>query len=418
MNNKLRLYLALCYSIAFLFLIFMFNKFELNTDVNFYYLVFFTLLVIITESFMVPINQITVSTGFAVTLAIFYLFGPIWPLIIIPLGIAFRYTKYNGKFIYFLNTPVYKTLFNVSNMIISISIPTCLFIYSGGSFDNNELNQNIIPIIYFVLTFLFVNTTIISGLVHFLTNDSFKKIYLSYIRMGLLNIIAMAPFGLILIAFYQTNRIIGILFILGPILFARYTFLQYVEAKSKYVQTVQALMHAMEARDKYTEGHSRRVAQIVDIIARELRYREGALEQLRIASFLHDVGKIGIDDNILNKPGKLTNEEYRTIQQHPEIGYNILKDIKDLEHISFIVRYHHERYDGKGYPCGKKPSELNLDVFIVQLADSIDAMATDRPYRKALTQEDIINEVVKNKGTQFHPDVVDAYLNAVRKNIL
>ena len=97
--------------------------------------------------------------------------------------------------------------------------------------------------------------------------------------------------------------------------------------------------------------------------------------------------KIGIDDQILNKPGKLTDEEFNTIKSHPQIGYNILKDIKNLENILPIVHYHHERYDGKGYPDGKKANELSLDVFIVQLADSIDAMATDRPYRKALSHD-------------------------------
>ena len=128
---------------------------------------------------------------------------------------------------------------------------------------------------------------------------------------------------------------------------------------------------------------------------------------------LHDVGKIGIDDKILNKPDKLTEEEFNTIKGHPQIGFNILKDIKNLENILPIVHYHHERYDGKGYPQGKKAEELSLDVFIVQLADSIDAMAADRPYRKALSHDAIIAEVKKHSGSQFHPKVVEAYFKVL-----
>jgi len=202
---------------------------------------------------------------------------------------------------------------------------------------------------------------------------------------------------------------------LFPILLARYTFSLYIEAKSKYVETVDVLMRAMEARDKYTEGHTKRVGELAKLIATELKYNQWKIDELYMAALLHDVGKIGIDDAILNKPGKLTDEEFNIIKTHPEIGYNIIKDLKDSEKINFIVRYHHERYDGKGYPEGKKPEELNLDVFIIQLADSIDAMATDRPYRRALAEDDIIKEVKANSGSQFHPQVVEAYLSVKEK---
>ena len=170
---------------------------------------------------------------------------------------------------------------------------------------------------------------------------------------------------------------------------------------------------AMEARDKYTQGHSKRVSEIAEIIAKKLKFSQGRIEELMVASLLHDVGKIGIQDSILNKPGKLNDEEYKIIKQHPVIGYNILKDINNMKDINYIVKYHHERYDGKGYPEGKKGDELPLEVFIVQLADCIDAMATDRPYRKALSQEMISNEIARCDGTQFHPKVVQAYLKVI-----
>lgn len=381
-----------------------------------YDIVFFIFLSSITESFMVKFNDITISSGFAITLAAILLFGTFDAMIVVSLGVALRIMKYENNYYHFFNTPLYKTLFNIANMSISVYLASIIF--------NINMQLEIIDKIAYlkfsllIITFLLINTLIISILVSILSKKNILYIYLNNIKFGFLNIVAMAPFGIVLAYLFIQYNIPGVLVLMVPIMLARYTFMLYIEAKSKYIETVKVLMHAIEARDTYTEGHSRRVANLVEIIARELKYSESRIEQLTIASFLHDVGKIGIDDNILNKPGKLSNEEYSIIQQHPEIGYNILKEIKDLGDISFIVRHHHERYDGNGYPSRLKPDQLNLDVYIVQLADSIDAMATDRPYRKALTQEDIINEVVKNKGTQFHPDVVDAYLNAVRKNIL
>jgi putative nucleotidyltransferase with HDIG domain len=252
-------------------------------------------------------------------------------------------------------------------------------------------------------------------MVSFLKNSKFIKILTDNFSLLLLNSIGMLPFALIFVVLYKQYNYVGVLLFIFPMILARYTFALYIESKSQYNETVDALMRAVEARDKYTEGHSERVADLVMEIAQEIKYNNWGRDKLYIASLLHDVGKIGIDDFILNKPGMLTGEEYKSIKEHPEIGYNILKDVKNLKDIVYIVRHHHERYDGLGYPSGTKGEDLAIDVYIVQLADCIDAMATTRPYRKALTQEEIYNELVKNRGTQFHPQVVDAYLRLLKK---
>ncbi|MCX8029922.1 MAG: HD-GYP domain-containing protein, partial [Brevinematales bacterium] len=190
------------------------------------------------------------------------------------------------------------------------------------------------------------------------------------------------------------------------------------ESKSKYTETVKVLMTALEMRDKYTEGHSRNVAKIVRAIGEELNYSDSHIEELELAAYLHDIGKIGIPDSILNKPEKLTEDEYKQIKSHTVIGYDIVKGIKDLGKIPELVRHHHERYDGKGYPDGKKGDELDIDVYILQLADSVDAMSTDRIYRKALSPEQIKAELIKNRGLQFHPKIVDIYLKICDKENL
>lgn len=411
-KNKLRLYLTYIYILGIVLFIMgciaNANTFEITFDH-----IFFIFIAVLTESLAVIDGNIRISAGYAITFASSILYGPEISSIIVCLGTALRVTKSENTYSHILNTPFYKTLFNMSNLVISIQVSNYFFKLYGGNYKILHMD-NLFPIVAFTISFLIINSFIMAILVYILSERNFFTVYLEILKMGLLNIAAMTPFGILLVLAFLSNKFAVILIML-PILFARYTFLLSLEVKSKYIQTVQALMHAIEARDKYTEGHSRRVAEIVEMISKELKYSENKIEQLKIASLLHDVGKIGIDNNILNKTGKLTDEEYSKIKEHPEIGYNILKDIKELSDVSFIVRHHHERYDGKGYPLGLNPNELNLDVFIVQLADSIDAMATDRPYRAALNEQDIIEEVIKNKGTQFHPTVVNAYLTATAK---
>lgn len=413
-NKRLAVYLSVLYIIAaYCF----YNSYKyLKIDVELVSIAFFLILSMVTESLSVGFKEIRISSGFAITFASFILFGTFWAIIITSLGLAFRIYKKNDRYLHIFNTPIYKTLFNVSNMAISIycsSIAYNSFIHY--SFSSNIFIVQLLQISAFIIVFLTINSLIMSILMYSLSNNNIIQEFVSTFKFGLLNIIAMAPFGYLLAYLYRNYNVAGILILMVPVLLARYTYYLYIEAKTKYLETVKALMHAVEARDKYTEGHSRNVAKIVEDIARELGYSESRVEQLIIASYLHDVGKIGIEDSILNKPGKLTDEEYKLIKSHPEIGYNIVKDIKDFGDIPHLVRYHHERYDGKGYPWGKKAQELGRDVFILQLADAVDAMSTDRVYRKAMPWDEIKNELIKNSGTQFHPDIVNTFLKIKSK---
>jgi len=376
--------------------------------------IFFSILFMVTETFTVSYRDISISTSFAVQLSVFLLFGPFLLILIQIIGFSVRVTKKGDRKIHLFNTPIYKTFFNYC--IFTLPIVCASYVYiriSGNLWNISEINY--LAIILFVVVYMVLDTGIISVLVSLLYNKNFLYTFLSNFKLAFLNIVSMAPFGIILSIVFNTYSYIGVIFAMFPIVLARYTFSLYLVSKSQYVQTVDALMIAMEARDKYTQGHSKRVSEIVEMIAKELKFSQGRIEELRVASLLHDVGKIGIEDSILNKQGKLTYDEYEMIKQHPVIGYNILKDINSMKEINYIVKYHHERYDGKGYPEGKKGNELPLEVFIVQLADCIDAMATDRPYRKALTDDIILNEIIRCNGTQFHPKVVKAYLNAIKQ---
>lgn len=410
-----RIYIFIIYLLTFISFLFFFKIehikfFQMRFDI----LLFFIILTVFTESITVTYKNISFSTSFAITVATFILFGTLNAIIILALGVAFRVLKYNNKYKHIFNTPFYGTLFNCCGFALPILFGSYFYKLFGGTPYNGKLNDNILPIIIFAIVFYIINTLIISIVYSIMNKKGIIYSFLSNFKLVLLNTLAMTPFGIMLAFIFYVYSYGGVFLILFPIVLARYTFYLYIQSKSQYVQTVDAIMLAMEARDKYTEGHSKRVAEISISIARQLKYNDWKIEQLNMAAMLHDVGKIGIDDYILNKPGKLTAEEFDTIKGHPEIGYNILKDIKNVENILPIVHYHHERYDGKGYPDGKTADELSIDVFIVQLADSIDAMGTDRPYRTALSQDAIVEEVKKYSGSQFHPKVVEAYFKVLQ----
>ncbi|MCX7920719.1 MAG: HD-GYP domain-containing protein [Clostridia bacterium] len=178
--------------------------------------------------------------------------------------------------------------------------------------------------------------------------------------------------------------------------------------KNDFHDAIECLVAALEAKDVYTSGHSSRVADISYDLARMLGLRGTTLANVHVAAHLHDIGKMGIPENILNKNGKLLPHEWAIIQRHPEIGYNILIRSKRLKKIAEIVLYHHERWDGKGYPFGIKMDKIPLGSRIIAVADSIDAMTSERSYRKAMTWEACMEEILVNKGIQFDPVVVEA----------
>ncbi len=192
----------------------------------------------------------------------------------------------------------------------------------------------------------------------------------------------------------------------------------YKELHRLFLSTVKSIVNAIEAKDKYTRGHSERVTKYSIMLAKYLRFDDEFIERIQLAALLHDVGKIGIDESILGKPGKLTDSEYKEIQKHPGIGESIIKPISELKDILPGIRNHHERWDGHGYPDGLKEDEIPLMGRIIALADTYDAMTSDRPYRKGLPHKVAIAEIKKCAGTQFDPSLAKAFINMFRKKEL
>ena len=176
------------------------------------------------------------------------------------------------------------------------------------------------------------------------------------------------------------------------------------------IQVVRALADTIDAKDKYTKGHSTRVARYAVRLAKELGYSEEELNNLRNVALLHDIGKVSVPDSVLNKPDRLTDIEYEVIKSHAAVGGDILSNIAVLPGLKEAARYHHERYDGKGYPEGLKGEEIPEIARIVCIADAYDAMSSRRVYRNSLSPEKIREELVKGKGTQFDPDFIEVFL--------
>jgi len=177
-----------------------------------------------------------------------------------------------------------------------------------------------------------------------------------------------------------------------------------------------AFANALDAKSSWTMGHSQRVASYALAIAKELRLSHDELEMLKIGSLLHDIGKLGTYDVILDKIDQLTKEEWELIKMHPAKGADILKPIKHLRPAMPIIKYHHERVDGKGYPEGLKGHDIPLPARILCVADSFDAMTADRPYKQALGREEALVHLRQKSGTQFDPDIVNAFLKVLDRH--
>ena len=180
-----------------------------------------------------------------------------------------------------------------------------------------------------------------------------------------------------------------------------------------FVQTTEALANAIDAKDRYTRGHSTRVAQYSKRIAKDAGFDEKTCDQIYFAALLHDIGKIGVRYDIINKPDKLTPEEYEHVKSHAELGNKILSSIKQAPYLCLGAHYHHERYDGRGYPDGLKGEEIPEIARIIAVADSYDTMTSLRSYREPLKKEVVREELIGGMGTQFDPKYAKIMLKII-----
>jgi len=186
-----------------------------------------------------------------------------------------------------------------------------------------------------------------------------------------------------------------------------------IKNQEQFTDVVKVILKSLEEKDAYTKSHSLRVTEYALMLGTAYGLDKDSLEQLELASLLHDIGKIGVPDRILKKPGRLTKDEFEVMKSHPTKSSEMLEDITTLKHIAPFVKHHHERFDGTGYPEGLKGQDIPIFARILLIADTFDAMTSTRPYRKGLDLEITIAELKKCSGTQFDPQLVEIFIDCV-----
>ena len=234
------------------------------------------------------------------------------------------------------------------------------------------------------------------------------------VRLGLSDL-GYGAFGLLIAALWAVVGPFAPLLVLIPLFVARWAVAQFAEQQEAYEATVGALCQAVETKDVYTRGHSDRVSRGSVMIAREIGMRADRVEAIRYAGMLHDVGKLGVPTKVLQKTGKLTEEEYTAIQLHPMQGLDIVRDIGFLDEALAGIMHHHERIDGRGYPMGLAGDEIPEFARVLAVADAFDAMTSARSYRGARPIGEAVEELRKWSGTQFDPAFVAAFVAALKR---
>lgn len=391
----------------------MYIFFNMYGSVKLSFIVFWLLLAIISESFLIMnASDIGTSVAGAIYIYIGIMSNPFVVMVIAIIGCGLRFPEINHKREHIFNTRFKILVFNSFSLGITYGLSTWIIQLAPQGFN----------LIYIMLLTILV--VLIAEPVNFLLLATMLKIasgirYRQTVKTvfdTLSSIFAVSMLGIFLaFADHHYGKETVVLFFI-PLLLARYSFKLYYDSQRMALETIYALNEALHAKDAYTGGHTGRVEQYSVDLAEAYGLSVNDVAIIRKAALLHDIGKIGIPDEILNKPGKLSQQEYEKIQEHSSIGAKILGNVDSLKKVSLIIVQHHERCDGKGYPNRLTCAEITLEASILMIADSFDAMTTDRPYRKALSLNDAIKELEINAGTQFHPELTTCFVQKVLKN--
>ena len=398
---------------AVLLMVYLVNEYTIS---DYTLLIVFSILSAIAETFLILLPKVGgVSVSFALTFSAILLTNPLTAAIITASGIIFRCPYIDGKGrVHIFNNPIYKTVFNISQYIINAGVAGLIYEYINNLYNFGFKVFNPIAGSVCLIIYLLLNSFFMAVLMSILLKEKLSFIWKNYL-LGFFNIALVSLLGIVIAFSYDSYGSGGILLFFIPLMFARYTFKLYLDMRKNYFETLNVLVRAIEASDPYTSGHSMRVSAYAEAIAKQIGLPQNKIDLIKSAALLHDIGKIGIDKNILNKKGRLEDEEFEKIKSHPEIGASIIADLSYLSNISGIIRHHHERNDGKGYPDGLSYDNIPLETSILTIADSFDAMTTNRPYRSSLSLETALKEIKDNEGTQFNPDIVDDAIIALQK---
>ncbi len=368
--------------------------------------------------------QATGSTSFIMHMAAALLFGGFWSGLIAGTSTLLG-TLARGS------QPL-KIVFNVSQRIIAVVVSALLYTALGGelppayltsgvALSSDALQRDLGLFFLFASVYFLINSALVSSVVAINADRSFREVW-SLNTRGVLGYDIGASIIALLVAWLYTSverwvgfGPIGLLGVIVPIIAVRHVYGLYHQLEDSGQELLQVMVKAIEARDPYTSGHSVRVSQLSRAIAVELGLSAREIEQVETAALLHDVGKIYEEfAPLLRKEGRLTAEETAVMQTHSTKSAELVGIISKFKgFIQDSVRHHHERWDGEGYPAGLSRKTIPLGSRIILISDTIDAMTTDRPYRKRLSLDIVIAELQKCKGTQFDPELVEVTVSSV-----
>lgn len=354
----------------------------------------------------VTANKGTSSITFLPCLAALLLFGP-------AVASAFMLlTGAIGEFGMRRKAPL-KAVFNTAQYVLSIVLAGSVFGWAGGKslLANGEFHLQLLPFAIAGITFLGTNHLLVSSAIALSQRRSVRRVFRRLVSQSGTNVLydwLVSPIAIGLAYLYHEIWVPGLLLSFLPLLFVRHSYLTNLALQETNRALLKALVKAIETRDPYTSGHSVRVSALSRRIGEALGLTGRKLEAIETAALLHDIGKIeAIYTEILKKPGDLSDEEREIIESHVTKGVDLLTSLGSFpKEIIEAVRHHHEREDGKGYPDGIRSSAIPLGARIIKVVDAVDAMLSDRPYRKALTLDQVREQLEMYSGTQFNEQIV------------
>lgn len=359
-----------------------------------------------------PSSSLTVSVSFIPIFSSIIMFGSPVGVWVAAFG-SLRWEDIRG------GKPWYRNLFNLCQLGMAAALAAYVYSALGGQVGQ-VTKQSFLPILASFTAYYLTNAAIPTLVMALISGASPFVVYSRLIAWSTPGFIAMSPMAVLVAVVFEPLGYVGVVLFILPLFFARMAFKLYRDMRQNYVETIQSLAQAIDAKDHYTLGHSERVAYYAVEIARKLGWRQNQLEQLFFTALLHDIGKIGISETVLNKPGRLTAEERLTVNSHAELGAEIVNKVSFLRQEANYIRHHHEYYSGSGYPAGIAGEAIPLGARIIAVADSFDAMTSERVYHSPRSAYEAVEELKRCSGTQFDPFVVKAFLSVItgRSDIL
>ncbi len=366
----------------------------------------FLLLQVASAYFSLEISlRTSIVVDASLVFASILLFGPPWPSVIASFAVILRSLLFRR--------PLIDSLVNASIRHVEVSSVQIIYLMLGGELPVPlNIEHYIFPVFSAVVVYIVVNRFLVAMAVAIFQGVNLKELLLSAWERGLKEDISLLLMG-ILTALVVEVQPWALLLAVIPVGIVYIALRNSLRLEVLTLEAVERMADVIDYRDPYTAGHSQRVAELAEKIAKAMGLPTDEVRTVRAAARVHDLGKIAIDAGVLNKPGRLSDEEWGLMRRHPLLGAEIISRFPEFARGADYVRYHHERWDGKGYPFGLRGEEIPLGARIIAVADSYDAMATDRPYRKRLTQDVIMQEFRRGAGVQWDPQVVKAFLNVM-----